>query len=186
MTNFLDHGKQVDIIDRFQEQNYWHEVMIIDSIGFKIKDHLKTIFVGGIQTYKKATRFTGKNFGYFFDHLNFIISPTNTLNEKWEKFEYAIDTLDMIKDMFTFASNWKWYQYDTRSKDSVNYTIAHILVGQLYERVYKMVDGPFDYMSTGKLTDIKLKDSYLVLLAMDEYIVDPDEYFPEDVLLDFI
>ena len=34
--------------------------------------------------------------------------------------------------------------------------------------------------------DIKLKDSYLVLLALDEYIVDPNEYFPEDVLLDYI
>jgi hypothetical protein len=59
-ANFLNYDKQVDIIDRFQEQHYWNEVTIIDSRGFKIKEHLKTIFVGGIQTYKKARRFTGK------------------------------------------------------------------------------------------------------------------------------
>ena len=63
MANFLNYDKQVDIIDRFQEQHYWNEVTIIDSSGFRIRDHLETIFVGGIQTYKRATRFTGKNFG---------------------------------------------------------------------------------------------------------------------------
>ncbi len=186
MANFLNYDKQVDIIDRFQEQHYWNEVTIIDSSGFRIRDHLETIFVGGIQTYKRATRFTGKNFGDLFEHLNFIMSPTDNLSDKWDKLEFCIDTLEIIKDMFSVAVNWKWYQFDTRSKDSVNYKIAHILVGQLYEREFEIVDGAFDYILTEKLTDIKLKDSYLVLLALDEYIVDPNEYFPEDVLLDYI
>jgi hypothetical protein len=88
--------------------------------------------------------------------------------------------------MLSYAVNWKWYQYDTRSKNSVNYKIAHILVGQLYENEYEIVDGPFDNMSSKNLTNIKLTDSYLVLLGLDKFIVDPDEYFPEDVLLDYI
>ncbi|MDE5108350.1 MAG: hypothetical protein O4808_15275, partial [Trichodesmium sp. St17_bin3_1_1] len=113
-------------------------------------------------------------------------SPTDNLSDKWDKLEFCIDTLEIIKDMYSVAVNWKWYEYDTRSKDSVNYQIAHVLVGQLYERVFEFIDGPFENISSDKLTDINLKDSYLILLALDEYIVDPDEYFPEDVLLDFI
>ena len=186
MTNFIEYERQVEIIDFFEEQRYWHEVMIIDAKPFKIKDHLQSIFIGGIQTYKKATRFQGKSFSDFFSNLSFIISSTNTFNEKLDKIEKAVETLDIIKDMLSYAVNWKWYQYDTRSKNSVNYKIAHILVGRLYEREFEIVDGAFDYILTEKLTDIKLKDSYLVLLALDEYIVDPNEYFPEDVLLDYI
>ena len=67
MDNFLNYDKQVEIIQRFEDQHYWNEVSIIDSIGFRVKEHLNSIFVGGIQTYKRATRFNSHKFGDFFE-----------------------------------------------------------------------------------------------------------------------
>jgi len=186
MDNFLNYDKQVEIIQRFEDQHYWNEVSIIDSIGFRVKEHLNSIFVGGIQTYKRATRFNSHKFGDFFEDLNVIISSNNSPQEKFDKLHYSINTLDIIRDMLSVAVNWKWYQYETRSKDSVNYKICHIIVGQLFEHVYEDTDGFLDDVVYRKFKDIKLKDSYLVLLGLDEFIVDPDEYFPEDVLLDYI
>jgi hypothetical protein len=186
MANFLNYDKKVKIIERFEDHNYWHEVSIIDSLGFRIRDHLNTIFVGGIQTYLKATRFDGHNFGEFFQDLNITVSQNNSPQEKKDKISYASNTLDFIRDMFHVAVNWRWYQYDTRSQDSVNYKIAHIIIGQLYENVYQDTDGFVDGVVYKKFTDIILKDSYLILLALDEFIVDPNEFFPEDVLLDYI
>ena len=186
MDNFLNYDTQVKIIQRFEEHNYWHEVSIIDSVGFRIKEHLSSIFVGGIQTYMKATRFNSYKFGDFFQDLNVTISQNNSPQEKMDKIFYSVNTLDFIRDMLNVAVNWRWYQYDTRSLNSVNYKIAHIIVGQLFENVYEDTDGFIDDVVYKEFTDIKLKDSYLVLLGLDEYIVDPDEYFPEDVLLDYI
>ena len=186
MDNFLNYDTKIKIIERFEDQNYWHEVSIIDSVGFRIRDHLTTIFVGGVQTYIKATRFDSDRFGNFFDNLNITVSQNNTPQQKMEKISYSADTLDFIRDMFDVAVNWRWYQYDTRSQDSVNYKIAHIIVGQLYENVYEDTEGFLDDVISKEIVDIQLKDSYLILLGLDEFIVDPEEYFPEDVLLDYI